>query len=193
MNRPHFLAICFILGAVMPGVADGVQGDAAAGKRKATPCNGCHAVSSFKAMPRLGGQTAAYIFQALTAYETHMRAHRTMQDVARGLSARDMRDLAAFYASLPRGTASAENEVAPAPALTQRCAVCHADRGSQPATADAPLLVGQSAGYLEQTLKEYRSGDRVHAIMREQARDLSDQDIVDLVNWYSGQPGLVLK
>jgi cytochrome c553 len=187
---PWWLAL-MLAAALSPGVAAGAAGDPVAGKRKATPCNGCHAVGAFKAMPRLGGQSAAYIVGALRAYETHVRHHRTMQDVARGLSARDQADLAAFYASLPR--ASSEQAPLGAPAKARDCAVCHGEAGDRPAAADVPLLAGQSAGFLDQALREYRSGERVHAVMQEQARMLTDEELAALVQWYAQLPGLIVK
>jgi len=188
-----FPATLALLAAAMvasaPAAAAG--GDRAAGQRKANTCNACHAVGGFKEMPRLGGQSASYLSATLKAYETHARAHRTMQDVARGLTARDIADLAAFYASLPR--ASGEPESGEAPLRAKDCAACHGDRGDRPAADDVPVLAGQSAGYLALTLREYRSGQRVHPIMLEQARGLSDEDIAALAQWYAARPGLVLR
>ena len=166
-------------------------GDAEAGKRKANTCNACHSVAGFKEMPRLGGQSASYVTAALKAYETHVRQHRTMQDVARGLTARDTADLAAFYASLPRASNTAA--AGESPAQARDCSACHGDLGDRAAAPDVPLLAGQSAGYLVLVLKEYRSGQRAHAVMQEQARTLTDLEIAELATWFGSLPGLVLK
>jgi cytochrome c553 len=171
------------------GSAIGAQGDAAAGKRKASTCNACHAVSGFKAMPKLAG-SAQYIVSALAAYERQVRPHRTMQDVARGLNARDAADLGAFYSSL--GLAPGSPAAAP-PEASHRCATCHGEQGREPVTPDVPVLAGQSVGYLEQTLKEYRSAERAHPVMNEQARTLSDEEISTLAAWYAQTPGLSFK
>jgi cytochrome c553 len=55
------------------------------------------------------------------------------------------------------------------------------------------LIAGQSAGYLDQTLKEYKSGVRPHAVMQEQVRELGDAQIAELVAWYAAQKGLSVK
>jgi cytochrome c553 len=39
--------------------------------------------------------------------------------------------------------------------------------------------------YVEQQLKNYRSGQRQHEIMNVVARPLSDADIADLAAWYA--------
>lgn len=166
-------------------------GDPAAGRRKANTCNACHGVAGFKEMPRLGGQSASYLSAALKAYETQTRKHRTMEDVARGLTPRDTLDLAAFYASLARSTAAPPPGEAPARA--RDCGACHGQAGDRAAAPDVPLLAGQSSGYLALALKEYRSGLRAHPVMQEQARGLTDEEIADLAGWYSALPGLVLK
>lgn len=68
------------------------------------------------------------------------------------------------------------------------CAACHgADGVSQIPTN--PILAGQYASYLEQALKEYRSGVRQNAIMAGFATQLSDQDIEDLAAWFASQKG----
>ena len=68
------------------------------------------------------------------------------------------------------------------------CAACHgADGVSQIPTN--PILAGQYPSYLEQALRDYRSGSRQSAIMAGFASQLSDQDISDLAAWFSSQKG----
>ena len=64
------------------------------------------------------------------------------------------------------------------------CAVCHGQAGIS-VLPDAPNLAGQPAIYLEQQLRNYRSGKRQHEVMSVVARPLSDADIEDLAAWYS--------
>ena len=166
------------------------QGDPAAGKRKTLTCNACHGQSGFKAMPRLGGQNAADLVAALRAYKEDRRAHATMRDVAHALSERDIADLAAYYASVPKVSAEATASV---PAEAARCVACHGTDGAAPGAPEAPLLAGQSAGYLDQALREYKSGVRAHALMQEQVRDLAEAQLADLASWYAAQKGLSVK
>ena len=81
-------------------------GDAAAGKGKTTMCAGCHGIPGYHTafpevyrVPKLGGQHATYIVNALQAYKSGSRSHPTMRAIAAGLSDKDMADLAAYYAS----------------------------------------------------------------------------------------------
>ena len=50
-------------------------------------------------MPRIGGQSAAYIVKALQAYKSGDRTHPSMKGIAATLSDKDMADLAAYYAA----------------------------------------------------------------------------------------------
>lgn len=188
MSSPVRMSTALVLlAATLSHAADG---DPAAGKRKTLTCNACHGQSGFKSMPRLGGQSAAYMIAALRAYKEDKRAHATMRDVAHALSERDIADLAAHYAAVPRIVGDGP---APAPAGAERCAACHGADGAQPVAPEIALIAGQSAGYLDQTLKEYKSGIRPHALMQEQVRDLSDAQITELVAWYAAQKGLSVK
>ena len=64
------------------------------------------------------------------------------------------------------------------------CAVCHGQTGMS-ALPNAPNLAGQPAIYVEEQLRNYRSGKRPHEVMSVVARPLSDADIEDLAAWYA--------
>jgi cytochrome c553 len=68
------------------------------------------------------------------------------------------------------------------------CAACHGATGVSQIPTN-PILAGQYASYIEQALKDYRSGSRQNAIMAGFASQLSDQDIEDLAAWFSSQKG----
>ncbi|HLS05598.1 MAG TPA: cytochrome c [Wenzhouxiangella sp.] len=70
------------------------------------------------------------------------------------------------------------------------CQACHGEDGNLAVDDQTPILAGQYADYLIHALKDYRSGERVNAVMNGFAGDLSDQDIEDLAAWYSSQKGL---
>jgi cytochrome c553 len=102
------LSVALSLAFVVAGAAraqDGApKGDAAAGQAKNSMCAGCHGVSGYRTaypdvyqVPKIGGQTPAYIVKALEAYKSGERSHPSMQGIARGLSAQDMADFAAYY------------------------------------------------------------------------------------------------
>lgn len=71
---------------------------------KISMCIGCHAIPGYKAsyptvysVPKIGGQSAKYIENALQAYKKGDRNHPSMRGIAGSLSDQDMADLAAFY------------------------------------------------------------------------------------------------
>jgi len=96
--------------AAGPALAQGApKGDAAAAKSKISTCIGCHGVAGYRTaypqvyrVPMIGGQSPAYIVKALEAYQKGDRPHPSMQGVAKGLSAQDMADLAAYYGGEPK-------------------------------------------------------------------------------------------
>ncbi len=78
-------------------------GDPAAGEVKAISCMGCHGIPGYfnvyptYRVPRVGGQHAEYIVDALKAYKSGDRAHKTMRAQAASLSEQDMADIAAYF------------------------------------------------------------------------------------------------
>jgi cytochrome c553 len=88
-------------------------GDAHAGRQKTAMCAGCHGIDGWRtaypevyAVPRIGGQHAAYIARALQQYRSGERTHPSMKAIASSLSDQDIADLAAYYSSLGTATAS---------------------------------------------------------------------------------------
>lgn len=80
-------------------------GDAAKGREKNSMCEGCHGIAGYRTaypevyqVPKLGGQHAQYIVDALKEYKSGDRKHPTMRAIAGSLSEQDMTDLAAYYA-----------------------------------------------------------------------------------------------
>jgi cytochrome c553 len=73
--------------------------------------------------------------------------------------------------------------------LSYTCLGCHGVDGYKNAYPNysVPELEGQRPEYLSAALKEYRDGDRAHLTMHSQASTLSDQDIADVVSYFSGK------
>jgi cytochrome c553 len=102
------------LGVMALGVAAALfsagasAGDPEAGRIKADTCMGCHGVPTYKNVyptyhvPKIGGQHADYLVEALKAYQAGQRQHPTMRAQAADMSEEDMRDIAAFFANAPR-------------------------------------------------------------------------------------------
>ena len=82
------------------------KGSAQAGQGKVWLCIGCHSIPDYRAdypfvykVPMIGGQNAAYIASALTAYKKGERKHPTMRSIAASLSDQDMADIGEYYAA----------------------------------------------------------------------------------------------
>lgn len=71
----------------------------------------------------------------------------------------------------------------------QACVDCHGPEGRNPIDASYPQLAGQYADYLAHSLEAYRSGQRDHALMSAQAKDLTDQQIADLAVYFASRNG----
>ena len=64
------------------------------------------------------------------------------------------------------------------------CAVCHGVDGIGK-NPDVPNLAGESQQYIQKQLKAFRSGGRQHEQMSIIAKDLTDDDIKNLADWFS--------
>ena len=68
------------------------------------------------------------------------------------------------------------------------CAACHGTDGNSE-NPIYPIIAGQHASYLRQSLRDYKSGARQNAIMQGFAGQLSDQDIDNLAAYFAAQSG----
>jgi cytochrome c553 len=78
-------------------------GNVAAGKARAFVCAGCHGTNGegVPPTPRLAGVPEDQQVQALKDYKSGARANAAMKGLAASLSEKDMKDLSAYFASLP--------------------------------------------------------------------------------------------
>jgi cytochrome c553 len=98
---------------------------------------------------------------------------------------------AAAAAPAPAAVAApAPGDPARGKAISYTCLGCHGIVGYKNAYPmySVPKLEGQNADYLATALHEYRSGDRSHLTMHDQASTLSDQDIADIAAYFAGKP-----
>ncbi len=96
-----------IVGVALAGTAQAQQapaGDPERAKAKVSMCQGCHGIEGYRVaypavyhVPKIAGQSSAYIAQALGEYKTGQRPAATMQAIAKQLSEQDIADLAAYY------------------------------------------------------------------------------------------------
>ncbi len=96
----------FLLAGVSLALAAHVQaGNVAAGAEKAkTVCAACHGadgngVQAFPDYPKLAGQHQDYLERTLREYKSGGRKNAIMAPMAQTLTAKDIADVSAFYAS----------------------------------------------------------------------------------------------
>lgn len=180
-----------------------ITGDASAGQAKSAVCAACHGpqgVAIAPNFPNLAGQSATYLYVQLKTLKNGQRSDPIMSGQAAALNDADMRNLAAYYASLPpkpAGHADAASRGGrlfldgdPAQGVPP-CQGCHGPAGQgprvyssdapQPPWSTFPRLHGQSAIYVTKALGDFRSGARGGTsnalIMHGVAQTLSDADI----------------
>jgi cytochrome c553 len=85
-------------------------------------------------------------------------------------------------------TAFAADDVERGKTLSYTCLGCHGieEYKNVYPTYSVPQLVGQHPEYLVAALKEYKSGERSHVTMHEQATPLSDEDMQDIASYFAG-------
>jgi cytochrome c553 len=163
-------------------------GDAAAGKKAAAACAGCHGeqgVSASPDTPSLAGQDSQYLAAALAAYKDGSRANDVMKGPAAALDGAAAKNLAAHYAALTPQAPRVARPLTPAQ-LAERCDRCHGVNGNS-TDPRAPALAAQRADYLEKALAAYRSGARKSTAMAAMTELLGDADIEALAAHYARQ------
>jgi cytochrome c553 len=188
--------------------AQDIKGDAKAGEKKIAMCIGCHGIAGYQAsfpeiykVPKIAGQSAAYIVSALAGYKKGDRRHPTMRGMADNLSEQDMADIAVYYAALGKAQgapvpAKAAEGSPPVAALLAKgaCVSCHGESFSQPIDPSYPKIAGQHADYLLVALKSYKTEGhatwgRVNPVMGGVAKQFSNAELKELARYLSALPG----
>ena len=96
-------ALMIMAALAMVGAAH--AGDIAAGRKLSATCAACHGDDfnspKVPGSPRLAGQYADYLEKSLIDYQTGARKNAIMSGIAKPLSRADIRNLSAYFASLP--------------------------------------------------------------------------------------------
>jgi len=167
--------------------------DLAAGKAKAEVCTACHGeggVSQTENIPSLAGQPDLFIQWQLIFFRSGTRKNEAMQPIVETLTNEDVRNLGAYFASLPAKpdkTADTDSDLSAKGAQAaagRRCASCHTD--SFAGTKGVARIAGQREDYLRKALHDYKSGLRSGggmAAMADVAYPLSEEEIVALAHY----------
>ena len=156
-------------------------------------CESCHAAGRLgedSAIPKLDGQSEAYILASLKAFRNGDRPSGIMQTAVNGLSDETLAGLARHYAARPTKPSDADAEPRLVTSGDQArkipaCSGCHDRAGVNPAY---PRLAGLSARYIRSQLRLFRSGNRggtaYEEIMTRAALHLTEADIEALARHY---------
>ncbi len=198
MRRLSLMAT-FCLACVLPlAPAFAAVGDKVAGEQTAEACGACHGangISETEGIPSLAGQQDSFLQWQLIFFRTGRRANEIMTPMAQSLSDEDVRNLGAYFASLPPPPAVEADADVPLHAAgaglagQHNCAACHTD--AYTGKKAAARLANQREDYLTHALADYRSGARPStgvAAMTEAASGLSDEDITALAHFLATLP-----
>ena len=167
-------------------------------------CAACHGQNGISPdpddFPNLAGQYSAAIFKQLRDFQTGARKSPVMAGMAKPLTEAQMADLAAYFAALPAANFTVAKD---AVTLEIRhlaaegdpvrgnaaCDSCHGSNRNGP--EEAPVLIGQTAPYLERQLKNFAGdarGNDLFQRMRAIARQLTPGEMHLLAIYYGGSP-----
>jgi len=168
-------------------------------------CHGADGNSIGPPNPKLAGQVSEYLAKQLMNFKpaapgkSAERQNVVMAQFAASLSADDVRDVAAFYASQTlkpekskrKDTIELGRKIFRAGIAEKGVAACAACHGATAAGVPVqyPSLAGQYADYIEAQLKSFRSGERANdpnRMMRMTAAQLSDDEIKAVADYIAG-------
>jgi cytochrome c553 len=177
------------------GSAPASAADVSAGKSLAEGCAACHGaegVSEMPMTPSLAGQPDEYVQWQLVYFRSGARKSEIMVPVAESLSNEEIRNLGAYYASLPppkpQTQPDALAQAGEKLAVEHRCRSCHSDDYN--GFRAAARLSGQREDVLLKALHEYKSGTRIGsgvASMADVTFDLSDSDMQALAHYMASR------
>lgn len=193
-------AACLWLVLVAPVQA--ANGNIVAGKEKAVVCAGCHGADgnggADPLWPKLAGQDASYLAKQLTDFKSGARKDPIMSGMAAPLSAADIKNLAAYFASLKAKPGVAKNaELAMqgekiyrggnAKTGVSACMSCHGPSGHG-IPPRFPKVSGQNAPYTQKQLLAFKAGTRSNdgGIMTTIAFRMSEQEIKAVSEYMAG-------
>lgn len=150
-------------------------------------CHGEKGIAPQALWPDLAGQNVSYLITELTHFRNGVRSEPTMYPFIKDLTDNEIALLAAYYSGLP-GKQSAEVEQLNTAGMHVRayCISCHGMEG-KPVNSEWPNIAGQNKEYLERQLRNFRSGERPGPTMNAIMKNFTDQQIIDVAEYYSQQ------
>jgi cytochrome c553 len=153
--------------------------DVKSGEKKAQLCLLCHKPGSG---PLLEAQPSKYLVVTTTAFKTGKRPSGPyMTTNVERLSARDIKDIADYFASRP--SVAGVNATDPAKVAAgeirvaeMKCAACH---GATFAGAEmVPRVAGQTTGYLIRRMEAFAAGRSAHPSIETPFNEMTDVEAI---------------
>ena len=174
------------------GAADAVG----RGATLALNCTMCHGAQgmSISNSPNLAGQYPEVVIKQLEDYRNGSRRSAIMEPLAKALSTKDVHDLAAYYASLPKARTAPTTYDEALPALVRvgdplrniaPCISCH---GGVDQKLGTPWIEGMPKDYLVNQLTAFKTGERRNdsqAQMRNMVRAMTAAEIDQVATFYA--------
>jgi cytochrome c553 len=177
----------------LPADADAI-GRGATLAQNCTMCHGARGLSPADT-PNLAGQYPFFLYKELKDFQSGARVSGVMQPLVANLSDRDLRDLSAYYAYLPR--LPGEHTGAQRPVIVidgaplrgiAPCGSCH---GALDYKLGSAWLEGQPEAYLRSQLEDFASGARhndIEGVMRNIAHQMTPDEIAAAARYYANTP-----
>ena len=190
-------------------------GDATRGQTKAGTCAACHGADGNAGdpqYPKLAGQHELYTARHLALFKNGGRENAIMMGMAAGLTAQDMRDIGAYFATqkvlagigddtlIGEGPYQGKKYYQVGERIyrggkadgTPSCIACHGPSGRGIPGPSYPAIGGQHATYTVAKLAAFKTGivwgkdAQANAVMKAAAKNLSDEEIQGLATYLQG-------
>ena len=203
MRIPTWIIVAFSLAFPVATMAAEGKPDVGKARAEAAGCFACHGVDGMatadglaadKTVPNLAGEPNLYLQFQLVFFRKGVRKNEVMNAMAQQLSDDDLRDISAYYASLPGPDGSKAPDAAPQEtelgakiAAGIHCTNCHGDHFE--GVDNIGRLAGQREDYVYEALRDFKSGARTAtgaAGMAEVVYPLGDVEMKALAHYVSG-------
>ncbi len=202
MRRPTSIIAAFSLAVPVAGMAAEGKPDVGKARAEAAGCFACHGVDGVatadglaadKNTPNLAGEPDLYLQFQLVFFRKGLRKNERMNAMAQQLSDDDLRNVSAYFASLPAPNAPTAPDTAPQDtelgskiAQWIHCTNCHGDHLER--VDNIARLAGQREDYVYNALRDFKSGARTStgaAGMAEVVYPLGDLEMKALAHYVS--------
>lgn len=196
MNKTLSIKTAALLaaGLLLSGAA---QAEQASGQALAFTCAGCHGTngaSTGPATPTIGGMSATYLIDSMTAYKNDERPSTIMGRIAKGYTEGEIEAMSNFLAEQPfmPATQDFDADLAKKGAKIhdKNCSKCHEEGGTS-ADDDAGFLQGQWAIFTKDSFADFHSGAReMPKKMKKKMKKLDkdhDANMAALIEYYKSQ------